>query len=75
MTKDKNTQQKLPDRFTINSELLNHALGFLSLMPVYQSMELITRINMDIIPVEEVKPEDDMVKPDNVKTVQLNTKK
>jgi len=54
MTKGKTPVQDLPNRFTISSELLNHALGFLSLMPVYQSMELITRINMDITPVADV---------------------
>lgn len=55
MNKDKNTGEDLPKRFTISSELLNHALGFLAMLPVYQSMELITRINMDIVAVPDEK--------------------
>jgi hypothetical protein len=49
---NKRTGAQLPERFEISTNLLNQALGFLSLMPVYQSMELITRINMDITPVK-----------------------
>lgn len=66
------SKQTLPERFTISSELLNHALGFLSLMPVYQAMELITRINMDITPVEESELTSQKPKP---KTVELKAKK
>ena len=77
--KDKKGKRELPERFTISTELLNHALGFLSTMPVYQVMELITKINMDITPVPEdiTRTKDDvgpMSKPEP-KTVKLNPNK
>ena len=78
--KDKKGKRELPERFTISTELLNHALGFLSTMPVYQVMELITKINMDITPVAEDKitrPKSDVEltsKPEP-KTVKLNPNK
>lgn len=68
-------KQKMPKRFEISTDLLNHALGFLALMPVYQSMELITRIKMDVTPVKE--EEEDLPSQENepqkeVKTVDIN---
>lgn len=63
---DKKTGEELPERFTISTELLNHALGFLSILPVFQAMELITRINMDITPVGPVAASKEEAKEETV---------
>ena len=39
---------KLPERFTISSKLLNDMIGILSILPAYQIMELITKVQMDL---------------------------
>jgi len=42
------TKAELPERFTINSKLLNDMIGILSILPAYQIMELITKVQMDL---------------------------
>ncbi len=38
----------LPERFTISSKLLNDMIGILSILPAYQIMELVTKVQMDL---------------------------
>lgn len=68
MSENKNIPQEISERVSISSELLSYALGFLATLPVYQSMELITRIKMDIVPIEK----SEMVKAKEPKTVNIN---
>ena len=41
-------EASLPERFTISSRLLNDMIGILSILPAYQIMELITKVQMDL---------------------------
>ena len=51
-------ENKIPERLTISSKLLNDMLGILSILPAYQIMELITKVQMDLSvspTLEEIK--------------------